>query len=200
MRWWLVYSETESRVCCSSCPMMGYTVDQAPPPDLSALTFTPPKTLRCIVSRWWIVRLRALFLCLHFSVFSSSPSALIIPPTRKCCSGGLSVAPSQKHKSSFIAFYRLLHHRKCRVECAENGDRVSFLFFLSIIRKQQLCSLSPPAGWGVHWQVFFFVQFKFGQNVLSLTLSHNFMEVRTALFRKRKFNITSQSMLFRQTS
>lgn len=170
-----------------------------PPPDLGALTFTPPKTLWCIVSRWWLVWLRALFLRLHFSLFSSSPSALIIPPTRKCCSGGLSVEPSQKHKSSFIAFYRLLHHRKCRVECTEMVT-VSFLFFLFIIRKQQLCSLSPPAGWGVQWQVFFIVWFKFGQNVLSLTLSHNFMEVHTTLFRKRKFNITSKSMLFRQTS
>lgn len=103
-----------------------------PPPDLGALTFTSSKTLRCIVSRWWLVWLRALFLRLHFSLFSSSPSALIIPPTRKCCSGGLSVEPSQKHKSSFIAFYRLLHHRKCRVECTEMVTESLFLFSYSL--------------------------------------------------------------------
>lgn len=59
------------------------------PPDLSALTFTPPKTLRCIVSRWWLVWLCALFLRLHCSVFSSSPSALIIPPHANAAVEGL---------------------------------------------------------------------------------------------------------------
>lgn len=61
---------------------------------------------------------------LHFQFFTS---CTYNNPTRKCCSVRLSVEPSQEHKSSFIAFYRLLHHRKRSVECTEMVT-VSFLF------------------------------------------------------------------------
>lgn len=111
------------------------------PAGLCALTFTFSGMFQRVV----LMVIRLIFHCLYTHTFSSSPRVAIIPP-HKHCSRGLSVEPSQEHKSSFIAFYRLLHHSKCRVECTEMVT-VSFLF--PTCSSPTGCLISPPAGWSV---------------------------------------------------
>lgn len=176
--------------------MMGFTVDQAPLQTPVPL-HSPLQKCSEALCWWWFVWLLALFLRLHFSVFSSSPRALIIPPTRKCCSGGLSMEPSQEHKSSFIAFYRLLHHRKCRVECTEMVTESLFFFSYWLFTNNSFAHYYHQLAGVCNDRFSSLADFSF-------SLSHNFMEVRSVHYlqkkKKRKFNISSQSMLFHQTS
>lgn len=126
-----------------------------------------------------------LFLHLHFSISSSSPGALVLSPTRKCCSGGFTPEPSQEHKSSFIAFY-------CTVE--STGWRAlkwwQSLFFSPYWSLQQkLCSISPPAGRRAQWHVFFFGRFK-----LRAKMKEWRFRVRSLTTKKWKLDLHSKSI------
>lgn len=133
----------------------GYTLDplQTPVPLQSPLQ-------KCYnVWCWWRLDwLLALFLRLfHFQFFTSRTHD---NPHVQMLQWGLSVEPSQEHKSSFIAFYRLLPHRKCRVECTEVVT-VSSLFPYWLLANNNPAQYHHQLAGGCNGRISYFGQFNF---------------------------------------